>query len=108
MVYVLEKGGFLLRTDEGWTVARPTSEVQLEAIARHWREMTSVRTEERDVVGDAFYAAIGERPSGTLAEAIEKWVVGQEGESAYSGAPASESSGAGGGSTSSASMVSGS
>jgi membrane protein len=100
VVYVLEKGGFVLRTDEGWTVARPTAEIRLEAMARHWREMTSVRPEERDPVGDAFYAAIGERFSGTLAEAIEKWVIGGEEESAYSGASASE--GTGGGSTSSA------
>ncbi|MBW1880870.1 MAG: YihY family inner membrane protein, partial [Deltaproteobacteria bacterium] len=102
VVHVLERGGFLLRTEEGWTVSRPASEIRLEEIVRHWREQTSVRPEERDLVGDAFYAVINERLSGSLADAIERWVIAVEEESAYSGVSASASESTGGGSTSNA------
>jgi len=102
VVYVLERGGFLLRTEEGWTVSRPAAEIRLEDIARQWRLLTSVRPEERDVVGDAFYAAVTERFTGTLEEAIERWVDASGAEPAYSGTAAADSGSAGAGSISNA------
>jgi len=70
---VHERAGYVLRTDAGYSLARPPARLVLSEILTSWRHLTSVRRQEGDVVGDAIARALTERFPGTLADALARW-----------------------------------
>ena len=71
---MLERGGIVVKAADGWMVARPPDQIALLEVVTAWRNLTALRLDADDPVGEQISAFLTERLEGDLADAARRWL----------------------------------